>query len=288
VLSSVAYQRADNILNVKARSSQACGISTADLANSNPLSSYVTFFDSSQMAAVDAFNSNGELKVNFLRNNNTTYSAPNWRSLGNFLRTAASFNIVDLTGTYIYTWVAGTNNEQTRAFNLRIQDVSGTLTGTAFFGFTSAMTGANDSLESDYTGIIDRMYCNWTGKGSDINVNYNFTTGLFTGINAGAERGYKVAAQRQIFTFSPTANIWTATDNKLRYAPTNSCDFTAAMLTAGFKYNESRPFSTNPASAPTSSPTAAFTNALFTPSTATNAGLKAEITTALGGSVPVN
>jgi hypothetical protein len=274
VLSSFAYQRVDNTMQVKARSGQTCGLTATDIKNADSDGLLVkTFFDSSQLGVTDAFSSSGELKVNYLKQPNP-FQGPNWRIIGNFVRSGASFDVIDLTGTYVYSWIAGVG-ENTRTFNVGIQEESGTLKGTAFFGFTAPMTGANDSINDDYSGIIDRMYCNWTGLGSRA-----------PEINPGEERGLLVAAQKQTITFSAVTGLWASSDPKLRYAPTNSCNFTAAMLAYGFKYRESPPyFGVLP-----TGPSAAFTNELFrgtSKTVTTSAALQSDILSAIGGTTPV-
>jgi hypothetical protein len=289
-------------MNVKGRSAQACGSTEAEV---NAVGSDVsnTFFDNFSLGVASAFASNGELKVNYMNVGATVGSAEPppagsdpWRFIANQTRSGATFSVLDLSGSYVFSWVAGANNENARTFNLRFVESNGTLTGTAFFGFTSPMTGPNDTLDEGYSGIIDRMYCNWTGAG-DRAVNGQ----VRSGINQGLERGRVNAAQKQVFVFSPSSRLWTPTANNLRYAPTNSCDFTPEMVAAGFGYHERRGSFTNTLGQtisdvyfgpfnPSLSPSAPFVNELFkgTSSVATTASaLQSDITAAIGGSVPV-
>lgn len=121
----------------------------------------------------------------------------------------ASFNAQN--SKVAYGWQAGSGDGMLRVFNAETQGT----TGTAWFGFSPSCTPGSQTMagttscntnpikvdQLDKLLKIDRMICNWAGPGNQ-------------------HSGQKLI-QRQKMALS--GNVWTPTESKLRYAPTNNC-----------------------------------------------------------------
>ena len=216
-LTSVAYQRLDEQMYVKARAASYAG----DAAD--PQASLA----SSALLSVAAFQHNGELDPT--RSQDTGYSASHyaaWKWTGGFTRLGAQFNASSFTGAFSSGWVAGIGLEQTRLFNVLMNDAGGTLGGVAFFGFGNPMQGASYSPGSGWTaqaydGLVGSFICNWTSVGQSNGP----TRGEFTD-----------RAQMQIFTLSGNQQFWRPTLNALDYAPSSTCNDRGLIDTAGSRY----------------------------------------------------
>ncbi len=110
-----------------------------------------------------------------------------------------------LAGSYAYAWQAGSMDDRSRILDVRIN--SATPDGEAYFGFGDNIGTTNGSIK----GFI----CNWAGPGNS--------------------HTYQAYAQRQNLTFNSTTGLWTQPTggSDVRYAPTNSCQYTNAQRTGG-------------------------------------------------------
>ena len=107
-------------------------------------------------------------------------------------------NPLDRTGNYSFAWQAGSQDNNTRVFNVSLDkdQETGKLAGTAFFGF------GDDMSETD--GSIKGFICNWAGPGN----NHDYVS--------------LVQAQN----IAEGANgLFTATESFITYAPTVLCDY---------------------------------------------------------------
>jgi len=220
-LSSIAYQRQDDLLYTKVRGGIYKG-------NNN---SKAAFGD-----AMAAFDANGEL--DYQRYQNGSYGT-NWVWLGNFVRASGKMSVTDFSGTYISGWAAGSSpNEDARLFNVNISIKTNPFTlksgplGTAFFGFGAPISSAN------FNGFADHFYCNWTNRiTADPTLNNVGRTG----------QGYISAVQRQSFYFNYGTAVWqvaylpndkTKDDSFIEFAPSTSCGDTGVVDKVGgnFQY----------------------------------------------------
>ena len=227
-LTSVAYQRLDQTLYVKARAGHYAGDPAAASPN----------LGQNSLLALDAYQRNGELDPT--RSQATGYSAQNyeaWKWTGGFTRLGAEFNVATFTGSFSAGWVAGVALEQTRLFNVLISDAGGTLGGVGFYGFGNPMQGASYSPASGWTaqpydGLVGSFVCNWTGIGQR---------------NGSARGEYTDRAQMQIFTLGSGGQFWRPTSNALAYAPSSTCVDTGLVDSSGghYRYGQADPTAPN-------------------------------------------
>jgi len=119
-----------------------------------------------------------------------------WANNANYL--AASIDPTTDAGNYAYAWQAGAGDSNVRALSTNIADSSGTLTGTAFFGFGDPIS------TSGFDGDITKMICNWAGSGSS-----------HTGVSK---------AQKQTMTRASGATVFTVGTSNITYDPVNACE----------------------------------------------------------------
>lgn len=127
----------------------------------------------------------------------------------NFSRFAAELNTGTEAGNYIYAWQAGPQDGSARTLQTRLETVELAATtataATAHFGYGADIASAS-------SGPILGMVCNWA---SPVAVpGYGPTRNEF--------------AQKQVMAYSPSTTLWTATSSRTRYAPTETCTYTAA------------------------------------------------------------
>ncbi|MDB9787250.1 hypothetical protein OAB57_04015 [Bacteriovoracaceae bacterium] len=150
----------------------------------------------------DPYISTTNLTVDATKTFNATTAPTGWGDNFNFAR----FNMDPVTGAgkFRFAWQAGSIDSATRVMNAYLnQDTDATtLSGCTYFGFGPALTTSNTT----YTGIIDRIICNWVGPGGAI------SAGDYTGA---------AYAQRQCI--SNTSGTFAATSSNLSYAITNDC-----------------------------------------------------------------
>lgn len=144
----------------------------------------------------------------------------------------ANFNPSTTEGNYSFAWQAGPLDDNTRTFNLTLDQDADTsrLSGTAFFGFGDPI----DQTDGSIKGFI----CNWAGPGSNHNL--------------------KDFAQKQVISENETDGTFQATTSNLNYAPTNSCTYDGS---GNFSYDSDADgtIDTNP-STPVSSDLTALTD----------------------------
>lgn len=101
----------------------------------------------SNNTSFDPFVSSTDFTVDYSKawNNNADY----------FL---ALINPSNYTGVFSYAWQAGNGDSHSRVFNAKISESSGSVTGSAFFGFGPTMQAG--------PGSIAGMICAWTGPDS--------------------------------------------------------------------------------------------------------------------------
>lgn len=119
-----------------------------------------------------------------------------WGGNGNYF--SGEYDPTVGVGTYYYGWQAGKGDGNARVFNSLVSGSAGSRTGTAFFGFGAAITGAS------FAGKIDRMICNWAGPGNS-----------HTGISK---------VQKQVITESSGKFI--PSSSYIIYDPVTTCDST--------------------------------------------------------------
>ena len=206
-LSSVAYQRQDDLLYTKVRGGiyKGSNNSTATYADSNV-----------------AFDVNSELDYSRYYNP-ANPSSTSWKWVGNFVRASGKMSVTDFTGVYVSGWAAGTSStEDARLFNVTIRLATNPNTGksgplgTAFFGFGAPIANAN------FDGFADHFYCNWTGRQTSDPTYLN-------GVSADTLRGKISAIQKQSFYYNQNTAVWQIAspngvdDNYIEFAPTSSC-----------------------------------------------------------------
>ena len=214
-LTSVAYQRLDDTMYVKARTGSYGG----DPANLTPS------LAGSSLFGFAAFQNNGELDPTRSQSpgyGNASYAA--WKWTGGFTRLGAQFNISDFTGTFSSGWVAGVGSEKARVFNVLMDESAGRLAGVGFFGFGAPMQGGvmdmgRGTFTADpYDGLIDSFICNWTNVGQ---------------ANGNTRGQYTDRAQMQVFALASGGSHWQVVSNKLAYAPSSTCADTGLVNTVG-------------------------------------------------------
>lgn len=142
----------------------------------------------------------------------TSAHATGWDQRGSgFKRFAANFNATTGAGNYVFAWQAGIGDSHSRMF--AVKSAYNTTTEQrdlkAFFGFAPNMA------TTTHPGRLGALICNWAGPGS----NKDQSHGRF---------------QSQILALSSSATDWNfpvdvATNSKIRFAPTNSCNSSATM-----------------------------------------------------------
>lgn len=131
-----------------------------------------------------------------------------------FSRFAGVYNPADGAGSYAYAWQAGYGDSNTRILgvNLNTRQDDGSQDGEAFFGFGDVI--------STTTGQIKGMICNWAGPGNS--------------------HSYQDYVQRQFLRLNTASGKWETPSggSNIRYAPTNSCQYTTAeQTTSSFVYD---------------------------------------------------
>ena len=215
-LSSVAYQRLDEQIYVKARSGRYAGDSAN--ADIDPASS--------ALLPMAAYQHNGELDPS--RSQDAGYSAGHyaaWKWTGGFTRLGSQFNVNSLTGALSLGWVAGVGGQPTRLLNVLVNDAGGSLGGVAFFGLGNPVQGARYAPASGwstlaYDGLVAGFVCNPTGVGQ---------------ANGPARGEFNDRAQLQIFGLSASQQAWRPSLSALAYAPTSSCSDTGLVDGAGLQ-----------------------------------------------------
>jgi len=203
---SVAYQRMNDTLYVKARSAMYyAGTGTVTgkgLTDASP-----------------AFDANGELDPTRV---NPTSLQP-WYWVAGFVRAGAQASTVDTSGVYSSAWVAGMGSEDSRTFNVVISnDSSLGLLGTSFFGFGYGVADAS------YDGFVDHFYCNWTARATQ---DPAYNTDLASGPSQTQRKaqGLFQGGQMQKFQFAGAngwrvRNIGGVDQNFIDFAPTSTCN----------------------------------------------------------------
>lgn len=117
----------------------------------------------------------------------------------NFSILTANYNPVNLLGNYAYSWQAGPDDDNSRVFNLLVdQRVSTTEQyALAYFGY------GDDIAATD--GSVQGFICNWAGPGS------NHTLVDF--------------AQHQEVEYDSTTGTFVSVASNIEYAPTVSCEY---------------------------------------------------------------
>jgi hypothetical protein len=130
---------------------------------------------------------------------------------GGFKRFAASFTPDTGAGNYLFAWQAGIGDSNSRMFavNSAYNSSSEARTLRAFFGFAPNMAATSNQSQ------LGQLICNWAGPGHNRTVVHN-------------------RFQSQLLSLTATATDWffptaVATDSKIRFAPTNSCDSSSTM-----------------------------------------------------------
>lgn len=153
------------------------------------------------MAEIAALDGNGELDPAVALASNTRGSSKGWR--GDFRRFGAAFDPATYAGNFLFAWQAGTGDDKSRMFavNTAYDSSTETRTGKAFFGF-------GDAIKTT-TGALLGMICNWAGPGNSHATGNNF--------------------QHQQISLSASATEWTLSTDKIKYAPTTSCNSSSSM-----------------------------------------------------------
>lgn len=141
-------------------------------------------------SAVDGRGSDGTID----QTDKLSPSNPNGWS-DNFSILTANFDPSTLDGDYAFSWQAGPDDDNTRAFNVVI-DNSG-VEALAYYGYGEDI-GTTD-------GSIGGFICNWAGPGAD--------------------RAVLEYAQFQEISVDTTTGILTPTQSNLSYAPANGCEY---------------------------------------------------------------
>lgn len=160
---------------------------------------------------------------NKLEGNNKNGWGENWNHIH------FKFNTSTDTGDYVAVWSAGQGDPKTRLFNAKISKEGSTTTGTGWFGYgkriASGTSGsACTATASTDLGKIEGIICNWVGPQGFLSK----TPEQQQGANA-----MPALVQKQAMTKDSSGN-WTVSSEKIRYAPTNSCNYDGL---GNFTYN---------------------------------------------------
>jgi len=156
-----------------------------------------------------------------------TITACNYKKSGNatgwadnFNAARFSFDVDSLAGNYAYIWQAGKQDPRSRRFSFKVDVEGSATTANAYYGYgPSVYTEDSECAEfSDY--LIDGMVCNWTGPGGFLS-------------KTPEERDAIVQPYVQRQTLELVSDVWTVTDEQIKYPPTNACTCTGAC---GFTY----------------------------------------------------
>jgi len=188
-LTTLGYNRQDNLLSLRARTGQYCG---------NP-----TLGGSSHLEELAATTMSGELDPSVFINGSTRGNALGWRQ--GFARLSSDVVLSTLTSDFVYAWqdqpLGGTSHARMFAGHSTLDTNTQVRTLALFHGDTDDISVADGTLQ----GLI----CNAGGPGS-----MHSMMPLF---------------QYQQLTLGQSANSWTLDASNIRYAPTNSCNASASM-----------------------------------------------------------
>lgn len=109
----------------------------------------------------------------------------------------ANYDPTSLVGDYAYSWQAGPNDGNTRAFNLQVIQLAAVQAAYTFYGY-------GEDIEST-DGSINGFICNWAG--------------------AGANHTLVESAQYQAVAFDASTGLFASTASNIGYAPTTSCEY---------------------------------------------------------------
>lgn len=193
-IGTLKYSKVNSEIQFSSREAPYCVTNAAEM-----VTDFTTFV---------ALESDGELDPT----KTTSSDAMGWDQQGSgFKRFAAKYIATTGAGNYQFAWQAGTGDSHSRMFsvNSAYNSVSEQRDLQAFFGFAPNMATTLNP------GRMGSLICNWAGPGS----NHSPTHGLF---------------QSQTLQLSSAAADWTfptsaATDSRIRFAPTNSCNASASM-----------------------------------------------------------
>lgn len=130
-----------------------------------------------------------------------TSNPDGWKQ--NFNRFLANFTPSTRVGNYVFAWQAGPQDGWSRTFDVTLDNPSGSLLGSSYFGY------GLDVADSSFDGAIDGFFCNWTGPGNLNKVSANLSQYV----------------QYQAITENLSLFLFTATASNISYAPTNSCSY---------------------------------------------------------------
>ena len=121
----------------------------------------------------------------------------------------AKYDPATLEGNYSNSWQAGSQDSNTRVFNLAIASVEKEKTGEAYFGY------GLDVGDENFDGSIAGFICDWAVEGSS----HTLTESV----------------QHQSLVLD--GEEFTASASDILYAPTSSCDYIPADDTDGFVFS---------------------------------------------------
>jgi hypothetical protein len=188
-LSTLGYNRQDNLLSLRARTGVYCG---------NPALSA-----SSHLQELAATTLSGELDPAVFVNGSTRGSTLGWRQ--GFARLSSDVALSDLSSDFVYAWqdqpLGGASHARLFAGHSTQDATTQTRTLALFHGYTDDISTTDGTLQG--------MVCNDGGPGSMHTMNALF--------------------QYQQLTLGASASHWTLGTSAIRYAPTNSCNASATM-----------------------------------------------------------
>lgn len=137
--------------------------------------------------------------------------------VGGFNESIAEIDTTNGIGKLAFGWQAGQGDGFLRTFNVETKSDG---TGTAYFGFTkNALTPEHTSGRTDGDLAIDGMICNWSGPNFDHDPSNNSLV------------------QMQTLT-KDSSGVWIPNQNKISFAPTNSCSVTTGSDGSDFKFGD--------------------------------------------------
>lgn len=135
------------------------------------------------------------------------------------------------TGTVAYAWQAGKGDGRTRVMNATVtEDAAGAGSGVAYYGYGPSVNG------SETLGTIEGFICNWAGPNGAISNGVGDAARAHSALIASTPAKEVSKAQKQILTRAAGGTVYTTTasDSKIAYAPSNSCDKGQANSTFTF------------------------------------------------------
>jgi hypothetical protein len=188
-LSTLGYNRQDGFLSLRLRSGQYCGNAASG--------------STSHLADLAELAMSGELEPTSYLSGSTRGNTRGWRQ--GFVRMTSDVLLSSLATDFVFAW--------------QDQPQGGIGHARMFAGHSSLDAGTQQRTLALFHGYTD-----------DISVSDGTMLGMICNVNGpGSTHSIVPRFQYQLLTLGSRASAWALSSSHIRYAPTNSCDASAAM-----------------------------------------------------------